>query len=290
MRKNPIATLILSLVAATGGGCLDRSVSTRSAPVGAGPERRFEVGGSVQGRPSIATRGRFVALAWITVDDKHASLFVASSADAGATFGRPVKIDTSGPTPFDPSVAVRTFFDGYDIPPAIVIEWVARSEPFNLTRYASSRDGGKSFTVDPPGKVRLFQTSYDESWTPSPELTGIDPDVGEPQSVLDNDHTLVVAWEDATVGGVRQIAMRRVIQATRGGVQRIALPPVTTEPTAANPAIGRIPGGVLVAWTQDDAGMRSLRTRRVGLDDMCFDRRPGASTLTPTMTYEPFKR
>jgi len=289
MRKNPIAALVLGLVAAVAGGCVDRPAATFAPPVGAGPERRLEAGGSVQGRASIATRGRFVAVAWTTVGEKDASLFVASSSDAGATFGRPVKIDTSGSAAFDPSVAVRTFFDGYDVPPAVVVEWVARSEPFNITRYASSRDGGRNFVVDPPGKVRLFQTSYDESWTPSPELTGIDANTAEPQSVLDYDHTLVLVWEEASPA-VRQIAMRRVVQETRGGAQRIALPPVTTEPSAASPAIGRIPGGVLVAWTQEDAGARSLRLRRVGLDDMCFDRRPGASTLTPAMTYEPFRR
>jgi hypothetical protein len=123
----------------------------------------LEVPGRTSANASIAARGTFVAVAWgATSPDMGADVFVATSRDAGATFGAPVRVNA---TPGEARISAER-------PPVVVLPPVSGRRPqagaaqdvavafsaggaTNSVRLARSKDGGRSFaaplTLQKPG-------------------------------------------------------------------------------------------------------------------------------------------
>jgi hypothetical protein len=106
----------------------------------------------VQGRsntaPWVAADGAFVAVAW-GASTPGSDVFVATSRDAGRTFGAPVQVNTvpgearlSGE--LAPRVALAPAAGGAD--PEISVLWTARGEA-TAVKMARSRDGGRTFAA-----------------------------------------------------------------------------------------------------------------------------------------------
>ncbi len=119
------------------------------------------VEGRANATPSLAADGRFVVVAWSAAIPKGGTdIYIASSRDAGRTFGAPVGVNdapgaasVSGEQP--PRVALVAHAGG---DPSVVVVWTAKSPSGTRIFTARSDDGGKAFTrsralsgVDAPG-------------------------------------------------------------------------------------------------------------------------------------------
>ena len=71
--------------------------------------------------PSIAARGRDVAVAWFTAKNDQGRAFVAFSHDAGRTFGAPVRVDDAGSLG---RLGVQLLDDG-----SAAVMWIEKSSP-----------------------------------------------------------------------------------------------------------------------------------------------------------------
>ena len=71
--------------------------------------------------PALASRGKRVAIAWFTVVNGEGRVNVAHSADAGATFGAPQRVDDGRP---EGRVDVVVLEDG-----SAIVQWIERLEP-----------------------------------------------------------------------------------------------------------------------------------------------------------------
>jgi hypothetical protein len=71
--------------------------------------------------PSIAARGRDVAVAWFTAKNDQGRAFIAFSHDAGRTFGAPVRVDDAGSLG---RLGVQLFDDG-----SAAVIWIEKSTP-----------------------------------------------------------------------------------------------------------------------------------------------------------------
>lgn len=113
------------------------------------------VPGRTNATPWIAADGRFVAVVWGATLDGRADVFVATSDDAGATFGAPVRVNAlagdarvSGEIP--PRVALHRAAGA--VRPEVVVAWNARGQGTGI-KLARSRDGGRTF-----GAALVLQT------------------------------------------------------------------------------------------------------------------------------------
>jgi hypothetical protein len=123
-----------------------------AALAGAPSARSTEVAG-IRGRssanPSLAAVDRLVVLAWgATTPEGSADVYVATSRDAGSTFGNPTRVDdgtgqanVSGEQPPRVTLVPRPGAD-----PSIIVVWAARSAAGARLLSAQSNDGGTSFT------------------------------------------------------------------------------------------------------------------------------------------------
>jgi hypothetical protein len=140
-----------------------------SAPGGASTE--LSVPGRSNANPSIAARGRFVAIAWgATASEGPTDVYAATSRDGGRTFGSPARVNDvagearlSGEQPPQVTLVPRA---GHD--PAIVVVWTAKATDGTRLLSARSNDGGKSFTraaalpgTDAPGNRGWEATAID---------------------------------------------------------------------------------------------------------------------------------
>src|SRR5690606_41580196 len=105
-----------------------------------------------------------VAVAWGASADGAADVYVATSNDAGATFGAPVRVnDVAGEGrlggELPPRVAVRVSDTGG--PPAVVVLWNARGEATEI-KAARSRDGGLRFEA--PVVLQTAGAAGDRGW------------------------------------------------------------------------------------------------------------------------------
>jgi hypothetical protein len=78
----------------------------------------WKIDGCPVNGPQIEARGRNLAVAWFTAAEEKQRVLVAFSADGGATFGRPARIDGGSPTGrvdlllLDDRSAVVSWLDG----------------------------------------------------------------------------------------------------------------------------------------------------------------------------------
>ncbi len=124
---------------------------------------------AIEGRsnafPSIASRGRFVAIAWgATTQGGGTDIYVASSVDNGRTFRRPTKVNSpattaslSGEQP--PRI---TLLAGGRQAPAMVVTWTAKAGRGTRLWTARSDDGGQSFA--PPRTWPGTEAAGNRGW------------------------------------------------------------------------------------------------------------------------------
>lgn len=106
------------------------------------------IAGRTNANPSLASNGRFVALAWGAAGkDGVIDIYAAVSRDAGNTFGAPAQVSNatsraslSGEQP--PRVAL---VPRQGTEPAIVVVWTTKGNGGTRIVSAESRDGGKTF-------------------------------------------------------------------------------------------------------------------------------------------------
>jgi hypothetical protein len=113
------------------------------APAPTDVTHRLRLPGLNGATPSIAARGDRLAVAWgATAADGRIDVYLATSTDGGRAVGVPVRVN-------DPVAEVRV---SGEQPPqvvfvgdAVVVAWTARREGFSEIRFATSRDGGRTF-------------------------------------------------------------------------------------------------------------------------------------------------
>jgi hypothetical protein len=114
----------------------------------AGRSTDLAVAGRGSANASIASAGRFVAVAWgATAKDGTTDVYAAVSRDSGRTFRDPVRVsgdrsraDLSGEQPARVTLVPRAGRD-----PAIVVVWTAKTPAGTRLLSARSEDGGASY-------------------------------------------------------------------------------------------------------------------------------------------------
>ena len=282
-------TSVVALVVAVSWTACGRAPdTTRSAlPLGPGPEVRFAAQGAVAARPAIAARGRTVAVAWLASFGSTTALFVATSGDGGRTFRPPIRIANASAVVADE--APRLFFDSSETSTALVVEWVERTGAINVARYAQSNNGGLTFVPDRPDAVRLVYTgaSAEDPDIPAAVIAATAaPGASNWRGVVDAEGTLVLVWDESN-GPNRRVSTQRVVIASDGSFTRLPSTPVTAWGRSTRPAIAATPGGVIVAWIDEQAGRPTVALRPVGFETLCADPN-AAATNKLTFDWEPW--
>jgi len=136
----------------------------RSADFGQSFSAEIVVDGDYEGEnmslePRIAVDGERVHVAWY--DDRNGAydIFVASSEDAGATFGEPVRVDADGAGESYSAMPTIAAENGQ-----VFVAWEDSRHGSNDVVVACSENGGRSFgketrldTADSPGLTHSFQ-------------------------------------------------------------------------------------------------------------------------------------
>ena len=122
------------------------------------------VPGRTSATPWIATHGRFVAVVWAATAGSASDIFVATSADEGASFTAPVQVNrvagdgrVSGEIP--PRVALHAR-PGTALPD-VVVAWNAKDRGTEI-KVARSSDGGHSFGT--PASLQSPGVPGDRGW------------------------------------------------------------------------------------------------------------------------------
>jgi hypothetical protein len=142
-----------------------------------GPAGGVDIGvsGRANANPSIAAQGRFVALVWGAPSDQGPTgIYLATSRDAGAAFGSPVRVNDDGSVASlsaeqPPRVALLPRA-GQD--PAIVVLWTARGDSGTRLFSARSNDGGGTFSA--PEVVTGSDAPGSRGWESMTAIAGDD--------------------------------------------------------------------------------------------------------------------
>lgn len=132
-----VTLITAACVAALGGSFEGRSTA-------------LTVSGRSSDHASVATRGRFVAIAWgARIAEGVTDVYLATSRDGGRTFGSPVRVNDaasaaslSGEQPPRVALTPRTGRD-----PSIVVVWTSKAATHTRLLASQSDDGGKSFAA-----------------------------------------------------------------------------------------------------------------------------------------------
>ncbi len=103
-------------------------------------------------RPQLDSRGGHAALAWFTAPNNQPQVWVAFSRDAGATFGRAIRVDRANAVGrvdvlmLDDASALVTWIEGADANAGIFVRRVyaggRAAEPVKLAATSSARASG----------------------------------------------------------------------------------------------------------------------------------------------------
>src|SRR5262245_58400631 len=122
--------------------CGDRTPPPPAAA--ASPARiQLAVPGRSNAAPSVAAFGKTVAVVWTASGDAGSDIYLSVSSDGGSTFGAPVRVnDVDGDARASGEQAARVA-----VGKAVMhVAWPSRHGDHSVIRYASSTDGGKSFS------------------------------------------------------------------------------------------------------------------------------------------------
>ena len=109
------------------------------------------VAGRSNANPSIAAAGAFVAVTWAATGERGTDIYLAASADAGRTFGRPALVsgpagaNVSGEQPPRVVLSPRT-----GRAPDVVVVWTSKASSGTRLLSARSDDGGRRFSAPVP--------------------------------------------------------------------------------------------------------------------------------------------
>ena len=135
----------LMLLAPLAAACGRAGTST---PAGGGKHETgrltFALDGRSNAAPAIAALGKMAAVVWSASAESQSGIYISVSKDGGATFGAPVRVnDVDGDARASGEQAARVSIGpGY----VIHVAWPARHDDRSVIRYASSVDGGASFS------------------------------------------------------------------------------------------------------------------------------------------------
>jgi hypothetical protein len=262
-------------------GC--RSVPAPAAdllPLGPGPQMQLGIRGIANVSPSIATREPFVAIAWAAgVLNGRGAVYLVTSTDNGATFSAPARV---GETTLDRDNAPVVVFEWPVADerqrlamPDIRVEWTFQDRDRLVPRTAHSSDGGRTLVRDPDDRVHLYYTGGpDLSSLPIDRVVGTDAtrrSVAHPHVTRLDDGTVASVWDEEASRDARRVEFRRVLLGANGPTQVIDTFPLSASEPAVAPAMGLLPGGVIVAWTSGRSSSSSIAVRRVGLDTLCAE-------------------
>lgn len=119
---------------------ITRLTGTRWSPPAPVHNDGWKIAGCPVNGPALGARGRDVWIAWFTAPGGAGRSFAAFSADAGRTFGAPVRIDDEGSTG---RVQVAIMQDG-----AAAVSWVESAKgPSQLRVRRVTKQGGRSAAV-----------------------------------------------------------------------------------------------------------------------------------------------
>jgi hypothetical protein len=130
--------LFLSLFGCSGErtGPPANALPTRPAPL------RFAVEGRSNASASVAAFGKRVAVVWTASSESASDVYMSVSADSGATFGAPVRVnDVEGDARTSGEQPARVVMDK-----TIHVVWPARENGRTVIRYARSTDDGRTFS------------------------------------------------------------------------------------------------------------------------------------------------
>ena len=137
--------------------------------------------------PAIAAQDEAVAIAWFTGDDDQPKVKVAFSADAGETFGAPVRIDDGNPLG---RVDVVVLGDG-----SALVAWLERTPESGEVRVRRVLPDGRS------GAASLVTT------------TSSGRDSGFPRMIRDGHGRIVFAWtESGEAGSIRMARTTKALE------------------------------------------------------------------------------
>ncbi|MEJ2205554.1 MAG: sialidase family protein [Gemmatimonadota bacterium] len=139
--------------------------------------------------PAVAARGQDVAVAWFTAASEQPRVYVAFSADAGATFGPPIRVDSGNPAGRvdllmrdDRSVLVswleRTGGEGADIRIRLVEATGAATREERVVTASSAERASGFPRMAPlpwdPGRILLAWTDVTDAGSPGVRLTEVE--------------------------------------------------------------------------------------------------------------------
>lgn len=217
------------------------------------------VPGRANAAPWIASHGRFVAVTWGAQLEGKWDVYVATSDDAGATFGPPVRVNTvagdgrvGGEIP--PRVALH-------LPPGaaahhVVVAWNAKDQGTEI-KIARSRDFGRTFAA--PQSLQTPGAAGDRGW----HALAVDH-AGVAHVVWLDHRGLAEAKSDAGHGGgdhdgVAMAQKSRLHYATVGAAAAAEQRLVPGVCYCCKTALAPTSKGVLAAWRHVYAGnMRDI--------------------------------
>lgn len=159
MRVARLRPSVLALIVVAASAALP---AQQTAPA-AGPAVTLALPGRANATPWVAAQGAHVAVVWAATAAGTSDIFVAMSADAGASFAPPVQVNTvpgdarvNGEIP--PRVALRA---RAGTTPEVVVAWNAKDQGTGI-KVARSVDGGARFSA--PVSLQAAGAAGDRGW------------------------------------------------------------------------------------------------------------------------------
>jgi hypothetical protein len=281
MRRSTLV-LLLAIAVSAGAAAITPAVG-RAAPAASGTTAIvLSVPGRANAHPSVATDGDVAVVAWSARGSGGTDVYAAVSSDAGATFGRPVRVNTiAGAAVASAERPPRVAIASAGGTRTIGVLWIGAAAAPAGPRMLLSRssDGGRTFAA--PTAVSAAQAPGIRGWASlaagrdgafhASWLDGRNAGAGEPAGEHVHHHTAA-----APHAAMRQDLYHAVIAADG----TVAETPLATEvcfccKTATlvppTPLAGAtLPGDVLVAWrhiypnSERDIAL-AVRTAKTGL-------------------------
>lgn len=239
------------------------------------------VAGRGNAAPWIASSGRFVAVSWVAAVESTADVFLATSEDAGRSFGAPVRVNAvAGEVRANGEIAPRVALHpvGGTDRPGVVVAWNARDQGTEI-KLARSRDFGQTFAA--PVSLQTKGAVGDRGWhSLAVDAQGVahvawlDHRVmAQNRKPTDKPHVHGAGTQD----GVAMAQQSQLYYATVG-------PNGTTEKSitpgvcyCCKTALAATPKGVVAAWRHVYAG---------NMRDMTFAWLSGPTTTAPARMSE----
>lgn len=300
-RSHPAGRWLIAWLAVLSTACGQWSGRPASSggdePIALGPGPTLTVieTGHPLGGLAMASWRSSVVLAWWEEPAGQRLVRLATSTDAGATFGAPVTAavlpdDAAGNPTLHVTVTAAT---GPGVPDVVV--WVSSEGPDRRPLAYRGRIGSTEFRAADASVE--FAVALPETWQPEdapdhaqdtwslhppaalraagtwqvPRPSGA---LGPPAIVVDDHGALALAWREGADEARRLVIRRAWIDWNAADGRALpfdaAYELASLGPLASAPVLARVPGGVVVAWTDERRPHgRALFVRRLGLDMSC---------------------